>query len=445
MSKEYWQERARQNKLKIIKHGENNINMLKRRMLVNLLDVKKQIKAFYDKYGEDYKQDLTVQETAKYKKKVRKAIKKYPKDKTLKKILRDDAPKYKIDRLREFETQLQIGLSEITAQQETGVHKALIDTAKLSDNLVLKTIKDGANLTFNNFGVKKLEKICNQNWIGGVNWSARIWKNREKLGRKLTTILSKGLPQGQSLQKMSRELAKTLNQSYNDSFRLIRTESSHIDTQVTIDRYKSIQDELGEKLKYRFDAFLDNRTSKICKELNNKTFWLDDAVVGENLPPMHPNCRSTINLLMDLEEKEEEKEENSVLNDLEKNYGKDAVKDVLNAFKEEEFISELKESTAVYDINKPEDALKYSMFGSEKDESLRGYKLALHSAEYYGYGEDEIKRNSPRLIAEVVKWWLADKDSLLKENEKFYNKAINFSPVEEFAKRQRKLKPYKKY
>ena len=299
MSKEYWQERARQNKLKIIKHGENNINMLKRLMFINLLDVKKQIKAFYDKYGEDYKQDLTVQETAKYKKKVRKAIKKYPKDKTLKKILRDDAPKYKIDRLREFETQLQIGLSEITTQQETGVHKALIDTAKLSDKLVLKTIKDGANLTFNNFGVKKLEKICNQNWIGGVNWSARIWKNREKLGRKLTTILSKGLPQGQSLQKMSRELAKNLNQSYNDSFRLIRTESSHIDTQVTIDRYKSIQDELGEKLKYRFDAFLDNRTSKICKELNNKTFWLDDAVVGENLPPMHPNCRSTINLLMD--------------------------------------------------------------------------------------------------------------------------------------------------
>ena len=46
------------------------------------------------------------------------------------------------------------------------------------------------------------------------------------------------------------------------------------------------------------NGYNDNIISA-SKELNNKTFWLDDAVVGENLPPMHPNCRSTINLLMD--------------------------------------------------------------------------------------------------------------------------------------------------
>jgi NAD+--asparagine ADP-ribosyltransferase len=37
------------------------------------------------------------------------------------------------------------------------------------------------------------------------------------------------------------------------------------------------------------------RTSNICKELHNKTFEVKNAKVGENYPPMHPNCRSTTN------------------------------------------------------------------------------------------------------------------------------------------------------
>ena len=46
-------------------------------------------------------------------------------------------------------------------------------------------------------------------------------------------------------------------------------------------------------------AKLDERTSKECRELNNKTIPLDSAFELENgdkfvIPPQHPNCRCRI-------------------------------------------------------------------------------------------------------------------------------------------------------
>jgi uncharacterized protein with gpF-like domain len=51
---------------------------------------------------------------------------------------------------------------------------------------------------------------------------------------------------------------------------------------------------------------LDSRTSEICRELNGKRFKLSEAEVGVNYPPMHPNCRSTTQLVLDEEYKQKE-------------------------------------------------------------------------------------------------------------------------------------------
>ncbi len=64
----YWAERARQNKLNVIKIGENGINELKRVLKTNLDDVQKDIKAFYDKYGENPADQLSYKEFEQYKK-----------------------------------------------------------------------------------------------------------------------------------------------------------------------------------------------------------------------------------------------------------------------------------------------------------------------------------------------------------------------------------------
>lgn len=45
---------------------------------------------------------------------------------------------------------------------------------------------------------------------------------------------------------------------------------------------------------YVYHAAMDDVTCEECRALNGKTFLKSDAVIGVNLPPMHPNCRCWI-------------------------------------------------------------------------------------------------------------------------------------------------------
>lgn len=301
-SQDYWAKRRQQDKIKVINTGENGINNLKRLLKNNLDDVEKQITKYFEKYA-DKKENLSPKELLVYKKKLKDAVKKVPNDKILKKLLVEDAPKYKIERLRALQTDLQLTLTEATIAQEKGIASTLDDVAKVSQSVLAKSLKDTIGLTFNTIASKKLKQILSSDW-SGATWSDRLWKDRELVGKKLINILERGMVQGTSLQTMSRELKQVTGQSFNNAFRLIRTETSHIDGQVTLEGYKQAGEELGLEY-YEYDAFLDSRTSTICRELDKKRFKVSEAEVGVNYPPMHPNCRSTTQLVLDKEYKPE--------------------------------------------------------------------------------------------------------------------------------------------
>lgn len=135
----------------------------------------------------------------------------------------------------------------------------------------------------------------------------------------------------------------------------------------------------------------------------------------------------------------------SELKDLEEKYSRNEVDKVVNAFKNDDFREELESATAIHNIKIPEDALKYNMFFENNEKWLNGYRLALAAAEKYGYGEDEIKASKPRLVAEIVKLYLTDKNNILESNylEKVRNNNYNFTA--NFIKRQSRLKPWKEY
>lgn len=298
-SRNYWAKRARQDKIKVIKTGEKGIDNLKRILKKNLDDVEKKITEFYEKYGENPAEKLTYAEFEEYKRKLARQARLHPKDKTLQKLAKQNIPKYKIDRLRALEIDLQLQLTEATAGQEAGIYKTLQDVGKVSQATLAARMAKTLGVEFNTIAARKMKQLMTADWCQGKNWSERIWADRNAVGEKLTNILEKGIPQGTSLQKMSRELRDVTGNSFSNAFRLIRTETTHVDSMVTLEGYKQTQQEFGQKLKYKYDAFLDNRTSKICRDLDNKVFWVDDAEVGVNYPPMHPNCRSTTQLVLD--------------------------------------------------------------------------------------------------------------------------------------------------
>ena len=293
-SQEYWNERARQDKIKVIKTAEYGVNNLKKLLKKNLDSVEKQIKEFYKKYGDEgkYAESLSYAEFQKYKAKLRLKAKQNPQDKTLQRLAKQDIPKYRIDRLRALQTDLQIQLTEATRGQESGIYKTLKDVAKVSQATTALRFKKTLDVAFDKIASRKLEKILSSDWVGNMNWSKRLWKDRELVGKKVTEILETGLPQGKSMQDMARDLKNETGVLFRDAFRLIRTESAHVDGEVTLEGFKQAKRELGYT-KYIFDATIDNRTSEICAEKDNKSYYIDEAVIGENFPPVHPNCRST--------------------------------------------------------------------------------------------------------------------------------------------------------
>jgi len=122
----------------------------------------------------------------------------------------------------------------------------------------------------------------------GSSFSKRIWKDVNKLGSTLKDTLTKGFIRGDSIDTMTKRLLERVEVSKSHAKMLIRTESARVCEEATKDAYK----ECGIE-QYIYLATLDRKTSLICQELDMKSFPLKDAKIGENYPPMHPNCRST--------------------------------------------------------------------------------------------------------------------------------------------------------
>ena len=181
-----------------------------------------------------------------------------------------------------LETTLQaiyIALDTLFNKEEERLNKRLveayIDTYKYFDELL------SINASFETINIGLAEQVVKTNW-SGLSFSERIWENRRKLALTLKEELKKGLIRGESLQEMSRVMVDKLNNEYSNALRLVRTETAWIQCEATKQNY------LDNDIKYyEISAFLDNRTSKICKSMYGEVVNVKEAVVGKNMPPFH--------------------------------------------------------------------------------------------------------------------------------------------------------------
>lgn len=135
---------------------------------------------------------------------------------------------------------------------------------------------------------RAIREIINYPYAGNM-FSDRIWNNKNRLINYIEKDLAKGLIKGSSIQSMSKDLMNRCDVLYYQAARLIRTETNYVMNQGHLNGYK----DAGIK-EYKFLAFIDNRTSPQCKDLDGQIINANDATVGTNMPPLHPNCRSTI-------------------------------------------------------------------------------------------------------------------------------------------------------
>lgn len=132
-----------------------------------------------------------------------------------------------------------------------------------------------------------IDQVLDYPW-SGANFSQRIWEDSARLSTTLRQTLSDGMIRGASVQDMAKDIDRTMQSGLGNAMRLVRTETAYIAGKGTLDSYM-----LHDIQSYEYLATLDTRTSEKCQGLDGEIIDTQKAVIGDNYPPTHPNCRST--------------------------------------------------------------------------------------------------------------------------------------------------------
>ena len=241
---------------------------------------------------EEAKQYLTTSESKDFIENLKKTIDNIQDEDLKVEMLRQiNTPAYRarLTRLQAMKEKLNVECKRLADIQVREIEKGLINTANTA---YYKTIFDiqqmtGIGFSFAEIPTRQIEEILKNNW-SGKHFSKRIWKNTDKLASELEHTLTKGFMTGASIQKMSKEIVDKMEIGEYAATRLIRTETTYVANMAELEAYK----EAGVE-RIMFLATLDLRTSDICKKHDKKIIPLEKAAPGENIPPLHANCRST--------------------------------------------------------------------------------------------------------------------------------------------------------
>lgn len=262
-----------------------------------LADIQKDIAALYGQFAKDNKISLadahkllTGTEYRVWRMSLKEYIKSVDEETSLSKELNTLAMRSRLSRLDKLYAETLKTLDQLGRKTEDAMSNFLTEVYK---DRFYHGIYDVAKQT----GTMKADvavdddtaqKVTAAPW-SGKSYSQRIWKNDQLLGRTLKTTILSGVHRGLSVPQMARMVEDKMNAGLSNARRLVRTEMNYVQNRAALDSIK----ESGMKY-YRFIATLDRRTSSMCRAHDGKVYPIDECRPGENAPPLHPNCRSTI-------------------------------------------------------------------------------------------------------------------------------------------------------
>lgn len=129
----------------------------------------------------------------------------------------------------------------------------------------------------------------------GKQFSQRIWDNTDRLATTAQNLVVKSFMSGEAWSKTADKLATTFQVEKYNATRLVHTEASHIHAMADLKAYEDIGAE-----QYRYLATLDYRTCERCQQWDNMVLPLSEAREGYNYPVLHPLCRCTTTIAVDL-------------------------------------------------------------------------------------------------------------------------------------------------
>ncbi len=200
----------------------------------------------------------------------------------------------RLSNLDALKQQIALEIMAIAPTEENITRKSYSDILQNSYALNQQDLKaQGIVPSFGTLDKRTMDQILRAQWFGR-NFSSSVWNNVGTLASELPNILGAGIASGESYQKTARVLRERFDVGKVESVRLVRTETNFFHNQAELQSY--VDDGIT---RYQFEAFIDKKTSKACRNHDGKEYLVSDAKVGINYPPLHPNCRSTTTPLFD--------------------------------------------------------------------------------------------------------------------------------------------------
>lgn len=302
-SKQYWIDRML-DRDKAAKLSEDKLlEELNRYYAVSYIAIEKELNNFYVKYatenGLSYNQArkiLTPKDIKEYSSKIGELKKIYEETKDMNVYLKiqEIGSRANVTRLQSLLDSIDIELIKSANNTQISIEQHLSNMYKRSYKQALEDI-GASNKSINSRAVKE---ALSYPW-SGRSFSERIWGNKVSTMNVLKEAISKGIIQGQSIQKMAKNIMDKEKVSRYNAERLVRTETNFHMTKGHIDGYR----ESGVVKAVEVTVHYDERTCADCESMDRTVVKLNEVSYGSNVPPFHPFCRCTVVPVVDNNEK----------------------------------------------------------------------------------------------------------------------------------------------
>ncbi len=195
---------------------------------------------------------------------------------------------YKLDRLEGLQASARLHLARATAEATDGLGDHLARQAARGANAVAEAMGYGSS--FHAMDDDAIRRFVGTRWSSGESYSEKVWNNADKVAAYVQDDMARALARGESWQRLRDEVSRRfVGVSERDVMRLVCTEGTYVSRQAQL--AELAREGFSE---YRVEPVGDERTCGLCSALVGKSFRVEDAMPGVNLPPIHPNCRCQI-------------------------------------------------------------------------------------------------------------------------------------------------------
>ena len=258
--------------------------------------IDQQITSWYQKFADDNeitfqkaKQTLDAGELKDFKMTLEEYIRhgeELDEDPSWLKAMKNASAKHHITRLDALKMTAQAELEEAVAKIDGSWME---DAAKKAYLYSLYSTQLSLGVAFNAPNIDMVVRAARKPWTpDGMEFVERKAVNNAKLVQKVQKELTQAAITGEKYEVLAERLSKDFALTQYESMRIIKTESTHLETEASMQAYKDCSIDRYQNL-----ATLDKKTCEVCAEMDLTVWKVTERLDGYNAPPFHPNCRCT--------------------------------------------------------------------------------------------------------------------------------------------------------